>query len=367
MAETQILTNDPITRKRWAKDLFKVLLPEVEFNYLIGTGDTAIVQSRTELGKGEGDQITFPIRLPLTGDPIVGRDTVEGTEEELRFRDFKMTIEEINKAVNSGGKMEQQRIPFDLISESKAALQDYFADFFSEFLINTLMGNADYRVASQVFGQAPDAPDVGHYLAVNQDSGTVVATAEAALTSADVIDLHFLDRMKQLAELPYGTNDQGYFKVRPLKLGGKNKYRVIMHNYAFDQLRQNTNVAQWGDILRQAQKLQMPEVEIEYNGMLISKSERVPQTVQDSGNAGVYRIILLGAQSACWAWGGAGENKSTTMGFVPYEADAKRYLNFRGESIFGMKKTRFNTTKGDATTAKDYGMITGSAYAAPIS
>ena len=92
--ETRILTNDNITRKRWAKDLFAVLLPAVEFDSLIGTGSDSIVQMRTELGKGEGDQITFGIRLPLVGDGVVGRDKIEGNEESLRFRDFKTTVEE---------------------------------------------------------------------------------------------------------------------------------------------------------------------------------------------------------------------------------------------------------------------------------
>ena len=90
--KTVFLTNDNLTRKRWAKDLFKIILPAVEFNYLVGKGTDAIVQSRTELGKGEGDTITFGIRLPLTGEGIVGNATVEGNEEKLSFKDFDMTI-----------------------------------------------------------------------------------------------------------------------------------------------------------------------------------------------------------------------------------------------------------------------------------
>ena len=87
--KTEFLSNDPLTRKRWAKDLFAIILPAVEFNDLVGTGSDSIVQIRTELGKGEGDEITFGIRLPLTGQGVVGNDTVEGNEEKLVFRNFK--------------------------------------------------------------------------------------------------------------------------------------------------------------------------------------------------------------------------------------------------------------------------------------
>jgi hypothetical protein len=149
----------------------------------------------------------------------------------------------------------------------------------------------------------------------------------------------------------YGGN---YFKVRPLKMGGKNYYRVILHTYVFDRLRQNVNIGQWGDLLRSAGKLQVPNVEIEYNGMLISKSERIY-----SPATGVYRNLLLGAQAACFAWGGAGDSKSTTLSFHPYTRDADRFMMVRGGGIFGMQKVRFSSI--------DYGVITGSSYATALS
>lgn len=339
---TQFLTNDALTRKRWANDLFRVMLKTVEFNDLIGTGTESIIQMRTELAKGQGDVIKFGIRRPLSGEGIVGTDTVEGNEEKLLFNDFSMTIEELNHAVDTGGRMEQQRVPYDLMVEGKNALQDWWADKLSDYVINTLCGNSNFTIAGKTFAQACTEPDTGHKMTVND-------VTEASLTSADVLDLSFLDRMKQRAEIPASGCD----KIRPLKMGGKNYYRVIVHNYVFDALRRNTNVGQWGDMLRAVNKLQVPNVEIEYNGMLVSKSERVPQMYTN-----VYRCVLLGAQSACFAWGGAGESNSSVMSFVPYERDAKRYVMIRGGGIFGCKKVFFNS--------KDYGVITGASYATAL-
>ena len=142
-------------------------------------------------------------------------------------------------------------------------------------------------------------------------------------------------------------------KLRPLKKGGKEYFRVILHTYVFDMMRQNMNVGQWGDLQRAAGKLAFPNVEFEYNGMLISKSERITEYADN-----VYRNILLGAQSATMAWGGAGESKGTVMAFVPYEKDAKRYVMIRGGGIFGVKKVVFNS--------EDYGVITGSSYGAAL-
>lgn len=343
--KTVFLTTDNLTRKRWAKELFRALLPATEFNDLVGTGSNAIVQMRTELGKGEGDQITFGIRLPLSGEGIVGDDTVEGNEEKLQFRNFKCTIEELNHAVDTGGKMEQQRVPYNLVQEGKDALQEWWADKLSEYLFNTLCGNSAYTIAGKTFAQACEAPDTAHALKVND-------VAEASMTQADVMDLTFLDRMKQAAEMMDANTN--CFKVRPIMIKGKKYYRVILHTYVFDMLRVNTNVGQWGDLLRNAGKLALPQVEIEYNGLLISKSERIYSPATN-----VYRNILLGAQAAVLAWGGAGDSKSTVMSFVPYTKDAERYVNIRGGGILGIKKTRFDSI--------DFGVVTGSSYATAIS
>ena len=343
--KTLFTTSNNLTRKRWARDLFKIVLPQVEFNELIGTDSNAIIQMRTELGKGEGDQITFGIRLPLSGEGRVGNDEITGHEEGMQFKDFKMTIEELNHAVDTGGKMEEQRIPYNLITEGKAGLGDWWADKLSDFVVNYLCGNSGYTVAGQTFAQAAEEPSTNHKMLVN-------SVAEASQTSADELDLTFLDAMKQRAELmnSYGGT---HFKVRPLKMKGKNYYRVILHNKVFDRLRVNTNVAQWGDLLRNANKLQIPGTEIEYNGMLITKSERIYSPATN-----VYRNLFLGCQAACFAWGGAGDSKSTTMAFHPYTRDADRFLMIRGGGIFGMKKTRFESI--------DYGVLTGTSYAAAL-
>lgn len=339
--KTVMLTNDNLTRKKWAKELFRVILPATEFNDLTGSDSNSIIQLRTELGKGEGDQITFGIRLPLSGEGIVGNDTVEGNEEKLQFRNFKTTIEELNHAVDTGGRMEEQRIPYNLVQEGKDGLQEWWADKLSTFAFKTLCGVSGYLVAGKTFAQACEEPDTSHFIKVND-------VAEASQTAADVMDLTFLDRMKQSAEM-MNTN-LNCFKVRPIMIGGKKYYRVILHTYVFDMLRRNTNVGQWGDLLRSAQKLALPQIEFEYNGLLVSKSERVC-----SPTANVYRNLLLGAQAAVFAWGGAGESKSTVMSFTPYTKDAERFVNIRGGGIFGMKKVRFDSN--------DFGVVVGASYA----
>ncbi|RPI55861.1 MAG: DUF4043 family protein, partial [Deltaproteobacteria bacterium] len=212
MAETVFLTNDALTRKKWARELFQLILPATEINTLVGKGPNSIIQMRTELGKGEGDNITFGIRLPLTGEGIVGRDTVEGNEEKLIFKDFSSTIEELNHAVSTGGKMEQQRVPYNLMQEGKDGLQYWWSEKLSDMAFAHLCGDTTFRVAGKTFAQNPTDPDTYHHIKAND-------VAEASMTSADLMDLAMLDRMKQLAEVPYPG--QSCYKVRPLVIKGK--------------------------------------------------------------------------------------------------------------------------------------------------
>lgn len=323
--------------------MFKVLLTDVEFNELIGRDTNSIVMEKLDLAKGEGDQMTFGIRLPLQGEGIVGDNTVEGNEEKMRFRNFKATIEELNHAVDTGGKMEQQRVPYDLMKEGKEGLQEWWGDKLSTYMFAVLSGNSGFQIAGTTFADACEEPNADRYIAVND--GT-----PGSLATQDVLDLPFLDRMKQLAEMP--TAEKNY-KLRPLMIGGKKYFRVIMHTYAFDRLRTNMNAGHYGDIVRAAQKLGQPQVEFEYNGLMVSKSERCY-----SPSANEYRCMLLGAQAAVMGWGGAGDSKSTVMNFVPYTRDAERYVMIRGGGILGIKKVRFEDV--------DYGMITGLSYATKL-
>lgn len=354
MADTVINTTDPLTRKRWAKGLFKVMQKNFEFGSLTGTSENSIIQAKSDLGKGMGDEITFGIVLDLVGAGTVGRDTLEGKAEALTFRDFKLTIDKIRKSVDIGGDLDLQRVPYNLMQIGKNGLQNWWSGLLSDYMFHVLCGNSQMtaelpQLGGKSFGPTPTEPDTNHFMHVGGH------TAEAQLTSADILTLEFLDGVKQRATIPVSANN---FKIRPLQNGtnAKRAYRVILHDYVFDQLRRNTNVGEWGDMLRAAQKLGDPTVEVVYNGMHISKSERIY-----SRTANVYRNLFLGSQAAVMGWGGAGDSKGSVMSFHTEKFDHGAKTEVSGGGIFGMQKTRFKEN-GGAPDHGDYGMITFSAW-----
>lgn len=361
MAETFVNSTDPLTRKRWAKDLFKVLQKSFEFNSWIGTGEDSVIQMRTELGKGEGDEITFGILLDLVGAGTVGRDTLVGKAESLKFRDFKMQIEKMRKSVDVGTDIDEQRIPYNLMEKGKVGLNNWWAGWLSDYMFHALAGNSQMfdelpQLGGVAFAQQPVEPDAEHLMVVG-------GKTETTLTAADVVTLKFLDAVKQRAEIP--SLEGVGFKIRPIMIGGKPMFRVVLHNYVFDQLRRNTNVGEWGDMLRTAQKLQDPTVEIVYNNMMISKSERVYSRGAIGTGGRSYRNLFLGAQAGVMGWGGAGDTKSSVMSFHTEKLDHGSKTEVSGGGILGIAKTRFQKN-GAAPDHGDYGVITFPSYGAPI-
>jgi hypothetical protein len=100
----------------------------------------------------------------------------------------------------------------------------------------------------------------------------------------------------------------------------------------------------------------------EYNGVILRSSQDVPQGVSSTSSttavSTVRRAVLLGAQAAVCAYG------TKTNGASKYRwneelLDHKRKLEISAWSIWGMKKTQFNSA--------DYGTIIISTYAAASS
>lgn len=364
MADTVINTTDALTRKRWAKDLFKVLQKAFEFNNLVGTGEDAIIQLKTELGKGEGDEITFGILLDLVGAGTIGRDTLQGKAESLKFRDFKLKIEKIRKSVDIGTDIDAQRVPYNLMERGKMGLQNWWAGLLADYMFHILAGNSQMKdelpqLAGVAFGADPVEPDADHLMIVGDRAN------ETLLTPADTVTLEFLDSVKQRAEIP--TKVDVGFKIRPKMINGKPMFRVILHNFVFDDLRRNTNVGEWGDFMRAAQKMQDPTVEILYNGMMISKSERIyTRNAIGTGKGRAFRNLFLGAQAAVVGWGGAGDSKSSVMSFHVEKLDHGAKTEVSGGGIFGIAKTRFQKG-GSAPDHGDYGVITFPSFGQPIS
>jgi hypothetical protein len=78
MATTNIGVNHPLAQKLWSRKLFQEVTGDLSVTNFIGEGANSIIQTKTETQKSAGDQVTFGLRMLLSGDGIQGDNTQEG-------------------------------------------------------------------------------------------------------------------------------------------------------------------------------------------------------------------------------------------------------------------------------------------------
>ena len=120
MATTTYGPNDPLAVKLWAKTLTAEALKATWIERFIGDGADAMIMRRDETQKSAGDQVTYGLRMQMTGNGVLGDGTLEGNEEALVTYTDAIIINQLRGAVRSAGRMSQQRVPFSVRSEALA-------------------------------------------------------------------------------------------------------------------------------------------------------------------------------------------------------------------------------------------------------
>jgi N4-gp56 family major capsid protein len=364
MAATSYGTNHPLAVKAWAKKLFVEALKDTRYAQFKGSSSTeSLVSLRNELGKDAGDKVTIGLRMQLTGRGVTGDATLEGQEEALTVYNDSVVIDQLRHAVRSGGKMSEQRIPFEVREEAMAGLRDWWSDRIDTALFNQLAGATTYQTQANgtqstsvdnAFSgnQAAIAPTATTNLIIcDQNGGN---TTEASLSATFKLNLSDIDRVVGKAKVATPA-------IRPLTVNGDKKYVLFLHPYQTYQLRSNTNTGQWNDI----SKAMLTGGRINdnplitgllgtYNNTLLVEDARVPYVASTVTNVTNFRrAIFCGAQAAGIAFGSG--KSDTNMSWVEELFDYHNQLGVSAGLIFGLKKFVFNS--------QDFGTIVMSSYA----
>lgn len=358
MAVTTYGVNDDLAVKLWAKKLAVEALKATAIAPLIGTSADSIIHRKEELSKGPGDKITFGLRVQLSGDGVTEGETLEGNEEALTTYSDSVVINELSHAVRvrNKGSIDQKRVPFNLRDEAKSGLRDWYAKRMSVSFFNQVCGYTAETRTKYTGLQATVAPSTGRKIICEAGSSN-----DEDLDSNDLMTLKWLDYAKELAQTSSATPGP----IRPIMIGGEEKYVVYLHPYQVTDLRTDASTAgNWFDIQKAAlQGGQASKNPIytgalgEYNGMILRSSYDVAQGVNSSTGAAistVRRAVFLGAQAA--ALGFAEDTDANSYNWVEELFDYERELGVSAQAMFGLKKCRFNSV--------DFGVITLSSYAA---
>lgn len=291
MATTSFSTSNALTKKAWELKLFREAQKESYFSKFMGESSDSLVYVKTQLEKDYGDKITFGIRMRLTGAGVTSGTTLEGNEEALTTYDHSITLEQYRHGVRDNGAMTRQRAMFSISKESEDALKDWGAE-----KIDTLCFSALEATPTQVAYKTNSTTFL---------YTTTAATASGALVAADSkLTLNFISFLKTLAKTGH---NRAFNPIRPVKVGGRAYYILLVHPDVMFDLRIDSGFQQ---AFREAE-VRGPENPLFkgataiWDGVVIHEHETVSIATNAGAGSNVpwSKCTLMGAQALCWAWG----------------------------------------------------------------
>lgn len=352
MAATSFATGDALAVKLWSKKVAVEALKQTWVYKFMGRDDNSVIQIFDDTTKSPGDRIRVPLRRLLSGDGVASDNTLEGNEERINYFNDDVFIQQLRHAVREGGRFTRQLVPFDIREHARLSLQDWWSDRIDTWFFNQLCGNAGQTDLRYTGNQTAVASDSDHVIfagqATTDASLSNSATYKFTLTLLDVA----VEKAKTLA-----------VPIRPIMIGGEEKYVAFLHHNQVTDLRTNTSTGQWLDIQKAAmQGGNVSKNPIytgalgEYNGVVLHASNRIPGfSAGNALTANSGRIAAFcGAQAVAMAFGR--ENGPERFQWVEDYFDYENQFGVAAGCIAGMKKLIFN--------GSDFGVITMRTFAA---
>lgn len=352
MSTNTFSTSDTNRVQLWARSLEVETLKATAIAPLMGEDEDSIIQIKNELTKDTGDKVTYNLVMQLSGDGRSENEVLEGNEEAFTLHADSLVVNELRHAVRVEGDMSisTQRVAFNLRMRAKGALRDWYAYRYGKSFFNQVCGNVAETRTKFTGMNAVTAASSTRILRAGGVAG------DNNLTSSNTFNLNLIDYAKEMALTATPM-------IRPVKVGGDDVYVCYLDPKQVTDLRINTSVGQWLDLQKAAYMGSRKENPIFdgslgfYNGVVLRMA---PDGMLPSGLNGTTavantkRAVFLGAQAACIAFSKGGS--PTTYRWVEKDFDYDQQTGIAARTIFGLKKTIFNST--------DYGSIVISTYAA---
>jgi N4-gp56 family major capsid protein len=302
-----------------------------------------MVVYRDDLGADAGDNVTFGLRVQLTGAGVQGDATLEGNEEALSQYECPITVATRRNAV-AVTMNQEQFTGIDLRNAAKAQLKNWAMKKLRTDIINAL-GSTDGTTAyASATEGAKDA-----WLAANDDrvvfgDGTVGGytdhSADLALVTASMkLTKEVVSTLRRKAE----AASPG---IRPVTVGEDSENFVLfVGSGAFRDLKSDLATTLQNAQERGDGNPLFKDGDLVYDGVVIRKIQEIPATgTVGATSARLEPVYLCGAQALGVAW--AQRTKSTT--------ETRDYGFVNGVCIsemLGVSKLFFNS--------KQHGVVTG--------
>ena len=357
MADTRAASG--LTPQQWDDKFFTEYFQENRFSDLMGTDENSVIQVKENLSKGTGDSITFALVNKLTNDATTGSDVLEGNEEDISSRSFRLYIDKRRNAVRIP-EMEEIKSAIDLREAGRAILMDWSKEDTRDLIIDAVesINGTTYASASEANKDAwiTDNNDRVLFGAAtsNYSAGDHSASLANIDSTNDKLTQAALSLMKRMA-LKKRTDATP--KIRPVndKGNGKRYFVAYAHPYCMRDLRANTTLATYQtQVSLEMENSRLFEGgDILWDGIIVKELDDANTlTGVGAGSIDVARCSLLGAQAI-----GVGYGKRWRTRTKEFDYGDKYGIAVDG--IYGVKKMLFGSGSTDTADTLDHGICTG--------
>ena len=353
MAETTAAAG--LTVQQWDDKFFVEHVQGNRFASEMGTTENSVIQLKEALTKKKGDSITFALVNRLTGAGVENGATLEGNEEDMDSRSFKLTIKERAHGVRSTS-WENQISSIDLRKAAKMALQTWSMENTRDRVIEALgsINGVAYGSASEGQKDTWLTDNADRVLFGAAKANNSSNDHSASLANVDATNDKLTSSAAMLMKRMARTANP---KIHPVRSEGDQRYYYVVYvpSLVFRDLKTDATITQaQRDVgLRMQNNKLFRGGDIEWDGMIFKEIEDI-DVLPGVGTAGadVAPVYFCGAQAL--GYGIASRWKSEEELF-----DYKRKKGCAIMEMGGIEKMLFGSGTNDTDDLKDHGLLTG--------
>ena len=374
MANTNFsaLTSEQLTI--WSRDFWRVARNMSFINQFAGSGPNAMVQEISELTQSEkGARAVLTLLADMTGDGIVGDNTLEGNEEALRSFDIVVQLDQLRFANRLSGRLADQKSVVNFREHSRDALAYAMADRIDQLAFLSLAGvaytNKNNGALRSVLTSGQNLGD----LTFNSDvtaatsnrhkrisGNNLAAGSVTSITASDTLKYRHIVDLKAFAKDQYirgmrgaGNEEMYHFFVSPQVMADLKLDSDFLSNVRSAGIRGPNN-----ELFAGSSSLMVDGVMVHEFRHVFNTSGATAGTSSNAGSAGYKGGADADVDYASCLFCGAQALAMADIGLPEIVEDTFDYGNQNGISIgkiFGLKKPKYNS---DITgQSEDFGVI----------
>lgn len=375
MARTNFaaLTNEQLTA--WSRDFWRVARNSSFVNQFTGTSENAMIQRVTELTKTKkGTRAVITLLADMTGDGVVGDNTLEGNEEKLRSYDITVEMDQLRFGNIHEGKLAEQKSVVKFRTASRDKLAYAMSDRIDQLAFLSLSGvsyatktNGALRVVNPSgqnlsdleFASDVSAPTTNRHLRWDAAS-YLVAGDTTAVAAADTLSYRAIVEIKAYAKDHFirgirgaGNSETYHMFVTPQQMAKLKLDADFLSNVRNAGVRGKSNSLFSGTTSVMVDGIMIHEFRHVFNtsgAMTGTSGEAGDAGYKWGANADVVgaRALFCGSQALALADIGAPEMEEK-------EFDYGNRPGISIGKIFGMRKPKFYSDIDGAV--EDFGLI----------